>query len=71
MGAKMNREMTERLRKLFKGTNGNLEDTDPEWVEIVANFSQNETVSESKLTEKEQMLCIISALLGCQGIMRH
>ena len=64
----MNREITERLRKLFEGANGNLVDTDPEWVEIAANFSQNETVSESKLTEKEQMLCIISALLGCQGM---
>lgn len=64
----MNRETTERLRKLFEGASSSLENTDPEWVEIAANFSQNETVSVSKLTEKEQMLCILSALLGCQGM---
>lgn len=64
----MNHETTERLRKLFEGASSNLGHTDPEWVEIAANFSQNETVSVSKLTEKEQMLCILSALLGCQGM---
>ncbi len=64
----MNRETKERLSKLFEGVENSLHVTDPEWVDIVANFSQNETVIESKLTEKEQALCILSALLGCQGI---
>lgn len=64
----MHRETTERLKRLFEGVNGSLGDTDPEWVEITANFSQNETVSVSRLTEKEQALCILSALLGCQGL---
>lgn len=63
----MNRETTEGLRKLFVGASS-LGDTDPEWVEIVVNFIQNETVSVSKLTEKERMLCILSVLLGCQGM---
>lgn len=61
----MNRETTEKLTKLFDGVDSRLQETDPEWVEIMANFSQRETVSASKLTEKEQMLCILSALLGC------
>ena len=56
------------MSKLFEGVENSLHVTDPEWVDIVANFSQNETVIESKLTEKEQALCILSALLGCQGI---
>ncbi len=64
----MNRETTERLKKLFEGAGSSLGNTDPEWVEIAAGFSQSETVSVSKLTEKEQMLCILSALLGCQGM---
>ena len=42
--------------------------TDPELVEIIANFSQDEVIKANKLTEKEQMLCILSALLGCQGM---
>lgn len=64
----MNRETKERLRKLFEGVDSNLHITDPEWVDIVANFSQNETTSVNRLSEKEQILCILSALLGCQGM---
>lgn len=60
--------MEEKLRSLFEGVESGLQLTDPEWVDIVAGFSWNETVGESKLTEKEQMLCILSALLGCQGM---
>lgn len=65
----MNNEAKERVTALFEGIEGaSLSVTDPEWVDIAANFSQNETVKESKLTAKEQMLCILSALLGCQGM---
>lgn len=65
----MNNEAKKRVQDLFEGMDENtLFVTDPEWVDIVANFSQNETVKESKLTQKEQMLCILSALLGCQGL---
>lgn len=52
----------------FKGVDGKLQDTDPEWVKIVSDFSLKEVVKENKLTDKEQMLCILSALLGCQGM---
>ena len=64
----MNHETKEKLTKLFEGVDSSLFATDPEWVDIVANFSSNETVSESKLTKKEQALCILSVLLGCQGM---
>ena len=64
----MNNEVNKRTSKLFKGVNSSLQDSDPEWIDIIANFSQGETVSANKLTEKEQMLCILSALIGCQGI---
>lgn len=61
-------ETKEKLTKLFEGVDSSLFVTDPEWVDIVANFSQNETIRESKLTQKEQALCILSVLLGCQGM---
>ena len=64
----MKEETRKRTSDLFKGANSTLQYTDPEWVDIVAEFSQKEAVSANKLTQKEQMLCILSALLGCQGI---
>ncbi|MDO4305389.1 MAG: carboxymuconolactone decarboxylase family protein [Eubacteriales bacterium] len=64
----MNNEAKKRTSYLFDGVESTLQNTDPEWVDIVANFSQNETIAASRLTEKEQMLCILSALLGCQGM---
>lgn len=64
----MNKKALERTAHLFKGVRNSLQATDPKWVEIAADFSQEETVSVNRLTEKEQMLCILSALLGCQGM---
>lgn len=37
-------------------------------VDIVANFSQEEVIKENKLTYKEQMLSILSVLLGTQAL---
>lgn len=45
-----------------------VEHADPEFASIIASFSQDEVVRESRLTEKERMLCVLSALLGCQGL---
>ena len=42
--------------------------SDPEWVKITINFSQDEVMCASKLTQREQMLCILSVLLSCQGM---
>ena len=69
----MNEELKIKMSEAFQGTASRLAATDPEWVEIVSNFSQDEAVSSSKLTEKERMLCILSSLLGCQGMgeFRH
>lgn len=64
----MNRNAEERVQRLFAGMKSSLDRTDPEFVEIISNFSQDETAGVSKLTEKEQILCILSALLGCQGM---
>lgn len=57
-----------RIHKLFAGVSSSLKSTDPELAEIITNFSQGEVAEANKLTEKEQMLCILSALLGCQGM---
>lgn len=64
----MTEQAKERVSKLFQGMESSLSETDPEFVNIITNFSQSETVNANKLTEKEQMLCILSALLGVQGL---
>lgn len=64
----MNKGAEKRAQKMFANIESSLSVTDPEFVDIVANFSQDETVKANTLTEKEQMLCILSVLLGCQGM---
>lgn len=64
----MNKDVEKRVQTLFAGVRSSLGETDPEFAEIIANFSQGEVIKANKLTEKEQMLCILSALLGCQGM---
>ena len=64
----MNMDTEKRVHKLFGGASSSLNKTDPEFAGIIANFSQGEVIEANKLTEKEQMLCILSALLGCQGM---
>ena len=66
-------EMQNRLEQLSQGAESDLTATDPEWVGITSRFSQGEVPGASILTEKERMLCILSALLGCQGLgeFRH
>ena len=64
----MNETAKSQTERLFHGVTTSLPQSDPEFVEIIANFSQCETISANKLTEKEQMLCILSVLLGCQGM---
>ncbi len=57
-----------RIQKLFAGVSPSLKETDSEFTGIIANFSQGEVAEANRLTEKEQMFCILSALLGCQGM---
>ena len=64
----MRDEVKKRISHLFEGVNSSLGTTDPEWVDIVAEFSLDERIGGNRLTEREKMLCILSALLGCQGM---
>lgn len=57
-----------KAQKIFKETWDKLAKVDPEFTEIAVNFTQDEVAQASSLTEKERMLCILSALLGCQGL---
>ena len=57
-----------KTQKAFKETGEKLAKADPEFTEIVTNFIQGEVVQASRLTEKERLLCILSVLLGCQGM---
>lgn len=57
-----------RTEMLFDGVSSSLKRTDPEFAKIIEDFSQREVIEANKLTEKEQMLCILSVLLGCQGM---
>lgn len=50
-----------RFNEMFK-------DTDPEFLDIIENFSLEEVPSVSGLTDKERMLCILSVLIGVRGI---
>ena len=64
----MRDEVKKRISHLFEGVNSSLGTTDPEWVDIVTEFSLDERIGGNRLTEREKMLCILSALLGCQGM---
>ena len=61
-------EMQTRPSAPFQGGESPLAATDPEWVAITTAFAGQEVPAASPLTEKERMLCILAALLGCQGM---
>ena len=63
----MDEKWKQELSSQFAGAGSHLAETDPEWVEIAARFSRQEVPEASQLTQREQLLCILSALLGCQG----
>ena len=64
----MEPKQKESLLALFQSTSSSLRETDPEWVKIVADFSLEELSAANGLTERERMICILSVLLGCQGM---
>lgn len=45
-----------------------LEESDPEFSHLFANFAFAEVLRESRLDDKTRFLAILSALLGCQGL---
>ena len=67
----MNKNAESRARRLFAGVNSSLSRTDPEFVEIISNFSQDETANANILTEKdgfyEQKRGEQSAKIICRG----
>ena len=63
----MNKNAESRARRLFAGVNSSLSRTDPEFVEIISNFSQDETANANILTEKERMLCILAPCLAARA----
>ena len=46
----------------------NLAVTDPEWAAITSAFAGQEVPAASPLTSKDRWLCVLAALLGCQGM---
>lgn len=64
----MNKNAQKRMNQLFHHMDHSLIKTDPEFVNLISNFSQDEVINVGDLSEKERMLCILSVLLGCQGI---
>lgn len=64
----MNEDVKKRINLLFNNNESKLDETDSELVTIVGNFSQDEVVKVSMLTERERMLSILAVLLGCQGM---
>lgn len=64
----MNEQAKKRTTQLFNHVSSSLMSTDPEFTTIISNFSQNEVTNVCQLSEKERMLCILSVLLGCQGM---
>ena len=56
--------------KMFPEYSSKLAETDPEFIERFDNFAFDEVVNEAgiELDQKTRMTCILSVLLGCQGI---
>lgn len=64
----MEEKSKEKAQKVFRESFEKLSSTDPEFVEIASAFSQSEAAPVNRLSEREQLLCILSALLGVQGL---
>ena len=63
--------MEKQKTQLFNKINSKFMATDPEFVDIIKNFLQEEVLNAGNLSEKERMLCILSVLLGCQGMEEY
>lgn len=51
----MDKDVLKKAQDVFSESWERLAQTDPEFLEIAANFAQGEAVQASKLTEKERM----------------
>ena len=54
--------MEKQKTQLFNKINSKFMATDPEFVDIIKNFLQEEVLNAGNLSEKERMLCILSVL---------
>lgn len=60
----------EYLEKMFPEYTSDLLETDPEFMESFNNFAFDEVINEEErgLEDTTRMMCILSVLLGCQGL---
>ena len=56
------------LSRFFPGPPSPLWETDPEFMELFANFALDEVVNQGDLDDAARMMAILAALLGCQGV---
>lgn len=59
---------TDLRNRLFKGKESPLAEKDPELVGIWESFAFDEVASRDDIDERTRYLCILAALMGCQGI---
>ena len=54
--------------RMFPDYKSSFLETDPEFIEIFDNFAFDEVINNDDLSEHTRMICILSVLIGCQGI---
>ena len=63
----MNKKAEERAQKLFAGIDSSLPQTDPEFAEIITNFSQSETITAS-IHKESKCFASYPLCLGVEGM---
>ncbi|MDD3219559.1 MAG: carboxymuconolactone decarboxylase family protein [Lachnospiraceae bacterium] len=64
----MTQQAKDLYEKMFLNKDVFLQETDPEYSEIITNFAFDEVPSHGSLDENTRMMAILAALMGCQGI---
>ena len=59
------------LSRFFPGPPSPLWETDPEFMELFANFALDEVVNQGDLDDAARMMAILATLLGCQGVEEY
>ena len=59
------------LSRFSPGPPSPLWETDPEFMELFANFALDEVVNQGDLDDAARMMAILAALLGCQGVEEY
>ena len=58
----------EYQNKMLAGAEPELLVTDPEFIELFANFAFDEVVNQDDLDDRTRFLAILASLLGCHGL---